>query len=127
MGTSTDPEEELLDSAVDNRHASEFSAARVKGKNFTQMTKINIPGSKLRDMSCLSRTGEPETARLPQENDKTPGDRSENMTPISTVDSKRLQQMFRTATQEIEPIDTVSVRDMNQINLTGTPIIPLAN
>ena len=36
--------------------------------------------------------------------------------------------MFRTATQEIEPMDdTVSVRDMNQINLVGTPIISLAN
>ena len=34
----------------------------------------------------------------------------------------------RTATQEIiEPDDMISVRDMNQISLIGTPIIGLAN
>ena len=50
---------------------------------------------------------------------------------MSTVDSKRLRQLFndfgRTVTQELETTDAVSVRDMNQISLVGTPIIGLAN
>ena len=91
MGTSTDPEEELLGSRVDNRHASEFSAHIQGSKNLTALSKINIPGSRHRDMANRSRVlgGEPDTARLP--GSKTPRDRSANQSPISTVDSKRLQ------------------------------------